>query len=410
MLEVDGLNVSAIREDFPILRRKINGMPLAFLDNAATSQKPRHVLEAIRDFYFEHNSNVLRSANTLSFEATELYINSRRKIASFIGAEEEEVVFTKGATDSLNCLAQALADRYSRRGVRVVTSILEHHSNLLPWKKVAKKNGWEVVVVRADHDWKVDIERLEEELERGAELVAVTHVSNVLGTVNDVKEIADRAHNHGALIVVDSAQGVPHMPVSVADMGVDFLAFSGHKMLGPTGVGVLFGKKELLRSLEPWQWGGGMVKSVEPGGESLEDLPYRFEAGTPDIAGVVGLGAAVDYLQALGMMSVRKHEQDLVKHAFEVLEGEDIDIYGPRDPNEVCGIVSFNIRGVHPHDVAHFLDQDGVMIRAGHHCAQPLVNSLGVNAVARASFYVYNTPDEVERLAASVKRAREVLS
>lgn len=407
---MSGLNPQDIRRDFPILEREINGKPLAFLDNAATSQKPRQVLEAIQDFYLRHNSNVLRSANALSLEASELYVGSRRKIASFIGAREEEVVFTKGTTDSLNALAVALADRYAKKGGRLITSILEHHSNLLPWRTRAKKNGGEVVVVRADRGWKIDIERFEEELERGADLVTITHVSNVLGTINDVKEIARRAHRHGALVVVDSAQGVPHMPVDVRDMDVDFLAFSGHKMLGPTGIGVLFGKEKLLSSMEPWQSGGGMVRSVELDSELLEDLPYRFEAGTPHIAGVVGLGAAVDYLKRLGMGSVRRHEKDLVRYAFDALHDDDIEIYGPRNPDEVCGIVSFNVKGVHPHDVSSFLDQDGVMIRAGYHCAQPLVNSLGASAVARASFYVYNTPEEIDRLAASAKKAKEILS
>jgi len=404
------LDPQEIRGDFPILERNINGKPLAFLDNAATSQKPKQVLEAIQDFYFRHNSNVLRSDNTLSFEASELYFSSRRKIASFIGAKEEEVVFTKGATDSLNALAVTLAGRYAKKGGRLITSILEHHSNLLPWRTMAKKNGGEIVVVRADRTWRIDIEKLEEELERGSELVTITHVSNVLGTINDVKEIARRAHKHGALVVLDSAQGVPHMPVDVGDMDVDFLAFSGHKMLGPTGIGVLFAKEKLLSSMEPWQMGGGMVKSVEPEGELLEDPPYRFEAGTPDVAGVVGLGAAVDYLKRLGMDSVRRHETDLVRHAFDVLHDDDIEVYGPREPDDVCGIVSFNVKGVHPHDVSSFLDQDGVMIRAGYHCAQPLVNSLGASAVARASFYVYNTPEEIDRLAASAGKAKGILS
>ena len=383
---------------------------MIYLDSAATSQKPKQVVEAIAGFYLQSNSNVFRSANTLSAEASELFVNSRRGIASFIGAEEDEVIFTKGTTDSLNILARVLTERSIGKGDKVVTSILEHHSNLLPWRIEVKKQGGELLVVRADKSWRADLDRIEQELEKGAKIVALTHVSNVLGTVNDIGAVVRKAHKHGALVVIDSAQGVPHLPVDVHELGVDFLAFSGHKMLGPTGIGVLYGKKELLDSLAPWQFGGGMVRSVTLEDETLEEPPSRFEAGTPDIAGVIGLGAAVDYLKSIGMMSVKKHEQDLSRYAFDLLQLEDVEIYGPREPSALCGIVSFNLRGVHPHDVSAFLDQDGIMIRAGHHCAQPLVNSLGVSAVARASFYMYNTTEDLDALVASINRAREALA
>jgi len=404
------LDPYSVRKDFPIFERMIAGKPLIYLDSAATSQKPKQVVSTIEDFYLRHNSNVLRSVNTLSSEATDLYLSSRKKIASFIGAEQDEVVFTRGTTDSLNILARSLSEKRVGPGDRVVTSILEHHSNLLPWKREAEKKGGELVVVRADRTWRVDVEKLEDELERGAEIVTLVHVSNVLGTVNDMKKIAKRTHEHGALLVVDCAQGVPHMPIDIREMDADFLAFSGHKMLGPTGIGVLFGRRELLHSLEPWQLGGGMVRSVTLEGETYDDPPYRYEAGTPHVSGVVGLAAAVDYLKSIGMNSVKRHEEELTKHAFDLLNTDGIEVYGHREPTEVCGIVSFNVSEVHPHDLSHFLDRDGIMIRAGHHCAQPLVNSLGVSAVARASFYVYNTPEDVDALAKSVHAAKEALS
>jgi cysteine desulfurase/selenocysteine lyase len=410
LLALAGFDPHVLRKDFPIFERKIGGKPMVYLDNAGTSQKPKRVVEAIEDFYFQYNSNVFRSSNTLSAEASELYISSRRRIASFIGADEDEVIFTKGTTDSLNILARTLTEKCVSKGEIVVTTILEHHSNLLPWRIETKKRGGELVVVRADKSWRVDLDKIEQELEKGAKIVAITHVSNVLGTVNDIEAIARKAHKRGTLVVVDSAQGVPHLPVDVHELGADFLTFSGHKMLGPTGIGVLYGKKELLDSLTPWQFGGGMVRSVTLEDETLETPPGKFEAGTPDIAGAIGLGAAVDYLKSIGMIYVKRHEEELLRHAFDVLQTEDVEIYGPRKPNALCGIVSFNLKGVHPHDVSTFLDQDGIMIRAGHHCAQPLVNSLGVSAVARASFYLYNTTEDLDALATSVNRAREVLA
>ncbi len=410
MPALTSFDAHVLRRDFPIFERKIGGKPMIYLDSAGTSQKPKQVVEAIDDFYLRHNANVLRSANTISSEASELYLGSRHKIASFIGADEDEVVFTTGTTDSLNILARVLTEKCINKGDKVITSILEHHSNLLPWRTEVRKRGGELIVVRADKSWRIGPEAIEQELEKGAKVVAITHVSNVLGTVNDIRTIARKAHEHGALIVVDSAQGVPHLPVNVHDLGVDFLAFSGHKMLGPTGIGVLYGKKDLLDSLTPWQFGGGMVRSVTLEGETLESPPSRFEAGTPHIAGAIGLGAAVDYLESVGIATVKRHEEELVRHALDVLEMEDVEVYGPREPDSLCGIVSFNLKGVHAHDVSTVLDQDGIMIRAGHHCAQPLVNSLGVSAVARASFYLYNTTEDLDALARSVSKAREVLA
>ncbi|HYA21872.1 MAG TPA: SufS family cysteine desulfurase [Thermoproteota archaeon] len=406
-----GFDAHVLRKDFPIFEREIvGGKRMIYLDSAGTSQKPKRVVEAIEDFYLRHNANVLRSANTISSEASELYVGSRRKVASFIGADEDEVVFTTGTTDSLNILAKALSEKHVGKGEKVVTSILEHHSNLLPWRIEVGKQGGELVVVRADKNWRVSLDGIEQELEKGAKIVTVTHVSNVLGTVNDIGTIARKAHDHGAVVVIDSAQGVPHLPVNVHELGIDFLAFSGHKMLGPTGIGVLYGKRELLDSLAPWQFGGGMVKSVTMENETLEDPPSRYEAGTPNIAGAIGLGAAVDYLKSVGMTALKRHEEELVRYALDLLGMEDVEVYGPREPEALCGIVSFNLKGVHPHDVSAFLDQDGIMIRAGHHCAQPLVNSLGVSAVARASFYLYNTTEDLDALAKSVNKAREVLA
>ncbi len=393
----------AVREDFPILKKMINGKNLIYFDNAATTQKPRQVVEAIRDYYFNYNSNVLRSINTLSAQATDLYIESRRKIASFIGAREDEIVFTKNTTESLNSLAEALP-RLLGRKLTVVTSIMEHHSNLLPWRRMVSEKGGRLIVVGMNSDFTVDLDELEKRLEEGCDVLTMVHVSNVLGTMNPVKELCRLAHKHGSLFVIDAAQSIPHIPFNVEEVNPDFVAFSGHKMLGPTGIGVLYIRKNLIEKMEPWELGGGMVKTVTMENQTYEDIPYRFEAGTPNIEGVVGLAAAVDYLNKIGLKNIVEHEANLVKHLMEGLDKKIVKVHGPEESVKHKGIVSFNVEGIHPHDVAQMLDTDGIMVRSGALCAEPLVNTLGVNAVVRVSFYLYNTMEEIDRFLESVKR------
>lgn len=400
-----GFDPYVIREDFPILKKEINGKSLVYFDNAATTQKPKQVVEAIRDYYFNYNSNVLRSINTLSSQATELYVESRKKIARFIGADEDEIVFTKNATESLNSLTEIIP-RLLRRKLTVLTSIMEHHSNLLPWRRMVSERGGRLIVVGMNEDYTVNVEEVEKNLEDGCDVLTIVHVSNVLGTINPVKELCKLAHKHGSLFVIDAAQSIPHMPFDVGEIEPDFVAFSGHKMLGPTGIGVLYVRKKLIEKIEPWDLGGGMVKAVTLENQVYEDVPFRFEAGTPNVEGVIGLAAAVDYLSGIGVSNIAKHEADLVKHLIEGFDEKTTMVYGPLDSTKHAGIVSFNVKNIHPHDVAQMLDADGIMVRSGALCAEPLVNALGVNAVVRVSFYLYNTLEEVDRFHESLRKLR----
>ncbi|MDW8033436.1 MAG: SufS family cysteine desulfurase [Nitrososphaerota archaeon] len=392
-----------IREDFPILKKKINGKSLVYFDNAATTQKPKQVVEAIRDYYFNYNSNVLRSINTLSSQATELYVESRKKIARFIGASEDEIVFTKNATEGLNSLTEILPKLLGKR-LTILTSIMEHHSNLLPWRKMVSEKGGKLILVGMNEDFTVDIGEIEKNLEEGCDVLTIVHVSNVLGTINPVKELCKLAHKHGSLFVIDAAQSIPHIPFNISEIEPDFVVFSGHKMLGPTGIGVLYIRKNLIEKIEPWDLGGGMVKTVTIEDQVYEDAPFKFEAGTPNIEGVIGLAAAVDYLNKIGLNKIARHEVDLVKHLIEGLDGKLIKIHGPLESAKHVGIVSFNVKGIHPHDVSQLLDTDGIMVRSGALCAEPLVNALGVNAVVRVSFYLYNTLEEIDRFHESLKK------
>jgi len=399
------LDPYAVREDFPILKRVINGKSLVYFNNAATTQKPVQVVEAIKDYYYNYNSDVFRSVNTLSSQATDLYMEARRKIAGFIGAAEDEIVFTRNTTEGLNMVAEAFSGRISR-GRAVVTSIMEHHSNLLPWRRIVAKRGGRLIIVGMNRDFTIDMEKVEESLEEGCEILTTLHVSNVLGTVNPVKELSRLAHKHGSLFILDAAQSVPHMPFNVKEVDPDAMAFSGHKMLGPTGIGVLYVRRSILEEVEPPLLGGGMVKTVAAETQVYEDIPFRFEAGTPNVEGVIGLAAAVDYLRRIGMENIAEHELKLVKRLLEGLDGGMVEVYGPGESGKHSGLLSFNVKGVHPHDVAQFLDADGIMIRSGALCAEPLVNALGASAVARVSFYLYNTLEEVERLLESLGRMR----
>ena len=397
-------DVKKIRNDFPVLKRKVNGKPLVYLDNAATTQKPRQVIDKISDYYSNYNANVHRGIHKLSEEASAEYENARSKAAKFIGSKTCEIVFTKNTTESLNILAY-WALRTLKKGDEVISSVLEHHSNILPWQMLREK-GIKVKFVDVNDDGTLKMDQYSKLITKNTKIVTVAHVSNVLGTINPVKEIGKIAHDAGALFIIDGAQSVPHMSVNVKQLGCDFLAFSSHKMLGPTGIGILYGTEEALERTTPFLRGGDMIKEVHLDSTKWNDIPWKFEAGTPNIADVIGFGAAVDYLSKLGMDNVRKHEEDLTQHAMKKLDIKSVKIYGPRKNRG--GAVSFAIDGVHPHDVATILDQEGISIRSGHMCAQPLMERLDVPALSRASFYVYNTKEEIDKLVAGIEKVKKI--
>ncbi len=403
------IDTKAIRKDFPILARKINGKRLVYLDNAATTQKPRQVIDAIKEYYEKHNSNVHRAVHTLSGEATELYDKAHEKAASFINAEGcEEIVFTKNATESLNTVANHFA-KTLRKGDEIVLSRMEHHSNLVPWQNAARISGARIKYADIDKTGELSIGQIKELITKKTKVVAVTHASNVLGTINNAREIAEVAHDKGAVVAVDGAQSVPNMPVDVKKIGCDFLAFSAHKMLGPTGIGVLYGRKELLDKMEPLTFGGDMISEVTFESASWNELPWKFEAGTPNIAGAAGFSAAIDYLKKIGMDNVREHELQLTRYAMKRLSGvEGLEIYGP-SAEKRTGVVSFNIKGAHPHDVSTILDGEGIAVRGGHHCAMPLMGLLGIQGSARASFYIYNTKDEIDSLILALSKVGKIM-
>jgi len=400
-------DLSHIREDFPILKRTIHGSPLVYLDSAATTQKPEAVINAISDYYHQTNANVHRGLYALAAQATDKYEGARAKVAAFIGAPAtEELIFTRNTTESINLVAQAWGLKNLKAGDEILVSEMEHHSNLVPWFLVANRTGAKVRHLPILDDGTLDLSQWNERFTARTRMVALTHVSNVLGTINPIAEIAERVHNHGALLLVDSAQGVPHMPVNVGTLGADFVAFSAHKMLGPTGVGVLWGRRELLDAMDPFLGGGDMIRTVSMTGATWNDLPWKFEAGTPNIADVIGFGAAIDYLSAIGMDQVRRQETELSEYALDrMLSLNELEIYGPSDPRQRAGVISFNHRDIHPHDLSTYLDRKGVAIRAGHHCAQPLMERLGQNATARASFYVYNNRSDIDTLIAALQSA-----
>ena len=406
------LDVEQIRNDFPVLSRMVHGKPLVYLDNAATSQKPRAVIQALTDYYETYNSNVHRGVHTLSMEATDRYEEAREKVARFINAEApESIIWTRNATESLNLVAHSWAEENISEGDEIVVTRLEHHSNLVPWQRVAARKGAALRFLGMTEDGSVDMDGAASVINAKTKLLAVTHVSNSLGTVVPVKELAGMARSVGAAVLVDGAQSVPHQPVDVEDLGCDFLALSGHKMMGPTGIGALYARREVLEQMEPFLHGGEMVLEVSYEDASWNELPMRFEAGTPNIADAIALGAAVDYLTALGMENVREHEKQLTAYALEAFrELEEIDLFGPMDVDRRGGILSFYSSDVHPHDLGTFLDQEGVAIRTGHHCTMPLMGALGVPATARASLYVYNTEQEVDALVDALKRALRYFS
>jgi len=388
------------------LQRKVNGQQLAYLDNAATTQKPRQVIEAIEGFYELHNANIHRGVHALSEEATELYEGARKKVAKFINAKEEEIIFTRNATESINLVRFAWGHELKKDDKLVLTK-MEHHSNLVPWQMLAKERHATLDFIGIDsnsHLAEKDTRKIE-----GARLFAFTQMSNVLGTITPARELVKKAHEAGALALVDGAQSVPHMEVDVKALDADFMAFSGHKMLGPTGIGILYGKKELLERMQPFMAGGDMIKEVQLKESTWNDLPWKFEAGTPNVSGAVGLGAAIDYLSKIGMKNIRAYEEELTDYALKEMQKiRDIKLYGPKSASDKGGILTFNLGEVHSHDVASLLNDKGIAIRSGHHCAMPLMESLGICNAARASFYIYTTKQEIDALVAGVENVRRV--
>ena len=401
------IDTKRIREDFPILKREVHGKPLVYLDNAATTQKPQVVIDALVEYYSSYNANIHRGIHALAEEATGKYEATRQKVADFIGAPDaSHIVFTRNTTESINLVAQAWGRKFLSAGDEIVLSTMEHHSNLVPWQILAKEKGLTLRFIDIDDDGQLVAADIERYIGEKTKLVAITHMSNVLGTINPVREIADRAHQHGALVLLDGAQSVPHLPVDVQELDCDFLAFSAHKMLGPTGVGVLYARKELLEEMDPFMSGGEMIRRVELEESTWNDVPWKFEAGTPNIGDVCAFSASLDYLSDLGMENVRAHEIELVQEAVRRLQNvPGITIYGPESAASKGGVVAFNIEDIHPHDLGTVLDRHGVAIRAGHHCAQPLMKRLDVVATGRASFYVYNEPTEFDALIEGIEAA-----
>lgn len=400
------MDLHAIRQEFPILDQEVNGHPLVYLDSSATSQKPKSVIEALDTYYRQDNSNVHRGVHTLGTRATDKYEGAREKVRKFINAETtKQVIFTRGTTTAINTVAYSYGRANLTEGDEIVITPMEHHSNIIPWQQAAKATGATLKYIPLQSDGTISLEDAANTITANTKIVAISHVSNVLGTVNPIKQIAELAHKHDAIIVVDGAQGAPHMKIDVQDLNCDFYAFSGHKMCAPTGIGVLYGRKNLLENMEPFEFGGEMIDFVNLYDSTWKELPWKFEGGTPIIAGAIGLGAAIDFLNEVGMDNITEHEQSIVSYAMEKLSTMDgITIFGPE---ERAGLITFNLDDVHPHDTATVLDAEGIAVRAGHHCAQPLMRWLEVTATARASFYLYNTKEDVDRLVDGLLKTKE---
>ena len=408
------LTQESIRQDFPILSRKVHGeKPLVYLDNAATSQKPIDVIEAVHQYYLTYNANVHRGIHELSELASEAYENVRSKIKDFVKAKHEyEIVFSRNASESINMVAYGWGNKFVEEGDNVVTTIMEHHSNIVPWQQLVKRKKAKLHVVDITNDYRLNLEELKAKIEETKpKLVAVTHMSNVLGTTNPVKDIAKWTHDNGGIILVDGAQSAPHIPINVQDLDIDFYAASGHKMMAPTGIGFLYGKINLLEAMDPVYFGGDMIKEVHAYSASWNDVPWKFEAGTPNIADTIGLGAAIDYLNKITMEWVADHEKEIISYALKRAEEENIiKVIGPSTAESRGAVLSFAMEPFHPHDIAQILDQEGIAIRSGHHCAQPLMERLKLPATSRASFYIYNTKEEVDYFFESLKKVKEVFS
>jgi cysteine desulfurase/selenocysteine lyase len=404
------VNSYELRNDFPIFKKKINGKDLVYLDNASTTQKPYSVINSITDFYSTYNSNIHRAVYQLAEEATELYEQSRKKIANFINARPEEIIFTRNTTESINLIAHSWARSNLKKDDVIAITEIEHHSNIVPWQILCQEIGTRLEYVGIDENGFLDVEYLIELISsRKVKLVSISHMSNVLGTIVPIERIVKTAHQYDIPVIVDGAQSVPHMPVDVKKLDCDFLVFSAHKMLGPTGVGVLYAKKELLEKMKPFMAGGDMIKEVFKFHTNYNEVPYKFEAGTPNIADVVGFGAAVEYLEKIGMENIRKHEIYLTEYALESMQSlKHITIYGPMDSKFRGGVISFNIADIHPHDLATIMNDHGIAIRSGHHCAQVLMQRLDVPATSRASFYIYNTKEEIDKFVNAIKEAGRI--
>lgn len=407
----ESLNVSEIVKDFPILKQQVHGNRLAYLDSTATSQTPIQVIDAIDDYYKRYNSNVHRGVHTLGSLATDGYENARETVRRFINAKYfEEIIFTRGTTASINIVAHSYGDANVNEGDEIVVTEMEHHANIVPWQQLAKRKKAELKFIPLTEDGELAIEDVKATINEKTKIVAIAHVSNVLGTINDIKAIAEIAHDHGAIISVDGAQAAPHMDIDMQDLDADFYSFSGHKMLGPTGIGVLYGKRTLLNNMEPVEFGGDMIDFVDKYEASWADLPTKFEAGTPLIAQAIGFAEAIKYLQNLGFEAIHQHEAMLTQYAYDKMsEIEGIEIYGPAKDRR-AGIITFNMTDVHAHDVATAVDTEGVAVRAGHHCAQPLMKWLKQSSTARASFYIYNTKEDIDQLVESLKQTKEFFS
>lgn len=401
------LDIQKIRQDFPILNQYVNDEPLVYLDNAATTQKPDQVLACLNNYYHQDNANVHRGVHTLAERATADYEAAREKARRFINAKStKEVLFTRGTTTGLNWVAH-FAEEVLQPEDEVLISIMEHHSNLIPWQEACRKTGAKLIYVYLK-DGQLDLADFKNKISARTKFVSLAHVSNVLGCINPIKEIAQLTHQHNAYMVVDGAQSAPHMPIDVQVLDCDFFAFSGHKVLGPTGIGVLYGKEDILNQMSPIEFGGEMIDFVYEQEATWKELPWKFEAGTPNIAGAIAFGAALDYLTELGMDQVHAHEQELVDYVLPKLQAiEGLTVYGPEDPTKHVGVIAFNLDGLHPHDVATALDYEGVAVRAGHHCAQPLINALGIHSAARASFYIYNTKEDCDKLIEAIIKTKE---
>ena len=403
------INADKIRHQFPILFQEVNDEPLVYLDNAATTQKPIAVLDTLRHYYEHDNANVHRGVHTLAERATKDYEAAREKVRRFINAKETaETLFTRGTTTGLNWLARSYGDLAVEAGDEIVISYMEHHSNIIPWQQLAKRKGAILKYIELTDEGCLDMNSARAQITDKTKIVSIGHVSNVLGVINPVKEVAELAHAQGAVMVVDGAQAVPHMPVDVQEIDADFYAFSGHKMCGPTGIGVLYGKRKWLEQMEPVEFGGEMIDFVHLYDSTWKELPWKFEAGTPNIAGAIALGAAIDFLEELGLDAIHQHEATLVAYVLpRLLAIEGLTVYGPQNPAEHTGVIAFNLAGLHPHDTATALDMEGIAVRAGHHCAQPLLTYLNVPATARASFYLYNTEADADRLIEAIIATKE---
>lgn len=402
------IHAEKLRADFPILFQEVNDEALVYLDNAATTQKPKQVLDALTRYYEKDNANVHRGVHTLAERATHEYEAAREKVRRFIHANETaEVLFTRGTTTSLNWVARSFGE-FIHEGDEIVLSYMEHHSNIIPWQQLAKRKGATLKYIELTPEGLLDMADAKEKITAKTKILAIAHVSNVLGVKNPVKELAELVHEKGGIIVIDGAQAAPHMPINVQELDCDFYAFSGHKMCGPTGIGVLYGKRTWLEQMEPVEFGGEMIDFVELYDSTWKELPWKFEAGTPNIAGAIALGHAIDYLETIGLAEIHRYEEEIVAYVLPKLQAiEGLTIYGPQEPEIRTGVIAFNLENLHPHDVATALDMEGVAVRAGHHCAQPLLNYLQVPATARASFYFYNTKQDADRLVEAILATKE---